>query len=135
MANLNYNRILLAGRLTKDPAIKQTATGTYVATFSIAVNRNYKRKDGVTPTDFFDCIIFERRAELLCKWFSKGDLIMIEGELSTKEYISKDGIKRKSYWISVKYFYFVERLRKSSLMDQFNPMEINEDISDDMIPF
>lgn len=135
MANLNYNRIILAGRLTKDPLLQQMATGTYIATFPIAVGRNYKRKDGVIPTDFFECILFEERAERICKWFSKGDPIMVEGSLQTKEYISKDGIKIKSFYISVSHFYFIDKVKKYSLIsEQFDQMATNIEYHDD-IPF
>lgn len=88
------NKVILIGNLTKDPEVRTTNNGTYVTTFSIAVNRKYKAHDGSQITDFFDIVAWRQLAELCGKYLEKGRKIGIVGELQTRSYESKDGTKR-----------------------------------------
>lgn len=88
------NKVILIGNLTKDPEVRTTNNGTYVTTFSIAVNRKYKAQDGSQITDFFDIVAWRQLAELCGKYLEKGRKVGIVGELQTRSYESKDGTKR-----------------------------------------
>ncbi|MBS1481541.1 MAG: single-stranded DNA-binding protein [Christensenellaceae bacterium] len=88
------NKVILIGNLTKYPEVRTTNNGTYVTTFSIAVNRKYKAQDGSQITDLFDIVAWRQLAELCGKYLEKGRKIGIVGELQTRSYESKDGTKR-----------------------------------------
>ena len=88
------NKVILIGNLTKDPEVRTINNGTYVTTFSIAVNRKYKAQDGSQITDFFDIVAWRQLAELCGKYLEKGRKVGIVGELQTRSYEAKDGTKR-----------------------------------------
>ena len=89
-----YNRVILIGRLTKDPELRYTTTGIAVASFTLAVNRNYKNAKGEKETDFIPCIAFRQLAELIANYLSKGKLAALEGRLQIRSYNTEDGQKR-----------------------------------------
>ena len=92
----NFNKVILAGRLTADPELKQTPQGVSVTTFSVAVNRKYKGADGQYPADFFNVVAWRNTAEFVCKHFSKGRSIIVCGALQNRSW-EKDGqIRRKT---------------------------------------
>ena len=84
------NKVILIGRNTKAIELKQTQTGVSVATFSLAVKRNFKT-NGTYESDFFNCVAYRASAEALSKYVNKGDLIEVEGRLQTRNYTGKDG--------------------------------------------
>lgn len=83
------------GRLTKDPELRRTPSGTAVATFSIAVDRDFKGKDGERETDFIDIVAWRQTAEFVSKHFTKGRMAVVEGRLQIRDYTNKDGQKRR----------------------------------------
>lgn len=87
------NRVVLVGRLTKDPVLRQTGSGIYVAQFTLAVNRPYKNKDGQRDADFVSCVIWRKAAQNLTNFTSKGSLVGIDGRIQTRTYDDKDGKK------------------------------------------
>ena len=101
------NRIILSGRLTKDPAEASTANGTKLCRFSLAVDRRYKSANGDKVTDFFDCTAWRTTAELCLKYLVKGNKVLVEGELQTREYEARDGSKRKATDILVENVEFL----------------------------
>lgn len=106
--NLNYNKVVLGGRLTATPEMKKNKNSDKMfCTFSIAVNRQYEGKDG-TRVDFFDCIAGGKTGEVINQYFVKGDPIFIEGELRSDSWTTESGAKRSSYVIVVSEFRFVE---------------------------
>ena len=90
MANFNFNKVIIGGRLTSDIELKQTPNGISVVSFSIAVNR--KGKDA--QTDFIDVVAWRQTAEFIDKYFSKGSSICIVGNLQKREWTDKNGQKR-----------------------------------------
>ena len=80
------NRVVLTGRLTRDPELKTTQNGLSVASFTIAVNRQFKDSNGNREADFINCVIWRKSAENLCKYTHKGSLIGIDGRLQTRSY-------------------------------------------------
>ncbi len=88
------NKVVLVGRLTKDPELKfAQGTGTAVATFTVAVNRRFKR-EGQPEADFIPVVVFGKTAEATANYMSKGKLISVSGNIQTRNYDAKDGTKR-----------------------------------------
>lgn len=88
------NKVVLIGRLTRDPELRTTPSGVSAVNFSIAVNRNFKNKDGVIETDFFNVTAWRRQAENISKYCSKGTQVCVEGRLQNRTYEAQDGTKR-----------------------------------------
>ncbi len=95
-----YNKIILMGRITCDLVLKTTPDGMKVCTFSIAVDRRFADKDGKRPTDFFNIVAWNQQADHLCRWFSKGKMILVEGEMTTRRYTDKNNIERLWYEVT-----------------------------------
>lgn len=85
------NRVILLGRLTKDPEIKHTSEGNAVTSFQIAVDRSYVKKGEERKADFFTVVAWRKTAEFVVKYFQKGSLIAVEGQLQSRTYQKKDG--------------------------------------------
>ena len=85
------NSTVLVGRLTRDPELKYTTSNIAVATFSLAVNRNFKDANGERETDFINCVIWRQQAENLANWAKKGALIGITGRIQTRSYENQQG--------------------------------------------
>lgn len=90
-----YCRIIIMGRLTADPELRNTPSNVSVTSFSVAVNRSYTNKNGERLTDFFNVVAWRGQAEFICKYFKKGNCILIDGRLETREYIDKNGVKQR----------------------------------------
>lgn len=100
------NFIVIMGRLTRDPEIRRTASGTAVANFSVAVDRDFPSQDGSRETDFIDCVAWKHTAEFIGKYFSKGKQIVAKGRLQIRSWEDKDGNKRRTAEIVVDTAYF-----------------------------
>ena len=98
MANLNLNKVILGGRLTAAPELKQTASGTAVMSFTVAVGRKYAAKtDGAPQTpqsDFVNCVAWRSTAEFISKYFHKGSSICVIGRIQTRSFTDSAGNKR-----------------------------------------
>lgn len=89
------NMVAITGRLTRSPEVKQTQSGVPVCSFTVAVDRAYKSGEE-READFLDCVAWRGSAEFLGKWFSKGDMIGVQGHLQTRNWETDDGQKRKA---------------------------------------
>ena len=87
------NRVILMGRITHDLELKQTQNGIAVLSFNIAVDRNYTPKGEEKQTDFISCVAWRKTAEFIHKYFAKGRMIAIEGNIQTRNYDDKNGVK------------------------------------------
>lgn len=87
------NNLTLVGRLTKDPVLKYTGNGTAVATFTLAVNRNFTNQSGEREADFINCVIWRKPAETLTNYAKKGVLIGVTGRIQTRSYDNQQGQK------------------------------------------
>ncbi len=85
------NRVVLVGRLTRDPELRTTGSGISVATFTLAVDRQYANAQGERGADFISCVIWRKSAENFCNFTSKGSLVGIDGRIQTRSYDNKDG--------------------------------------------
>lgn len=90
------NRVILIGRLTRDPELRYTANGVGMCTFSIAVNRPYTNQAGERPADFIDIVAWRQLAENVANYMTKGRLVAVEGRLQTRTYENQEGQKRKA---------------------------------------
>lgn len=91
----SYNRVILIGRLTRDPELRYTSSGLAVTKFSIAVDRRFKSPSGEKITDFFDCTVWRQKAEFVANYVSKGRLVAIEGSIEINEATGQDGAKKR----------------------------------------
>lgn len=85
------NRVVLVGRLTKDPEFRTTQSGVDVATFTLAVNHNFKSKNGEQQADFINCVVFRKQAENVNNYLNKGSLAGVDGRLQSRSYENKEG--------------------------------------------
>ena len=91
------NRIVLMGRLTRDPELRQTQSGASVANFSLAVDRDFKDKQtGEKTTDFIDIVAWRSSAEFVSRYFAKGRMAVVEGRLQLRDWTDRDGNKRRT---------------------------------------
>ncbi len=94
MANFNFNKVILGGRLTSDPELKTTPSGVTVTNFSLAVNRKYSGKGEEQQTDFINIQAWRGTAEFITKYFRKGSSICIVGTIQTRSWTDNNGNKR-----------------------------------------
>lgn len=100
------NRVILMGRLVADPELRQTPNAVSVATFRIAVERDYGGKD--RQTDFIPCVAWRQTGEFISRYFSKGRMIAVQGQLQSRSYEDKAGQKRTVYEVIVDQAYFAD---------------------------
>lgn len=107
------NHIIIMGRLTRDPELRNTSSGTPVVSFTVAVDRDFSGKDGgEKQTDFIDCTAWRGTAEFISKYFAKGSMIVVAGRLEIRNWIDKEGNKRRNAEVVADSVYFGES-RKS----------------------
>ena len=103
------NRVILMGRLVADPELRQTTSGISVATFRIAVDRNYQTKGAAEKqADFIPCVAWRQTADFISRYFAKGRMIALEGSLQSRNYEDKTGVKRTAYEVIVDQAYFAD---------------------------
>ncbi len=106
------NRIILMGRLTRDPELRHTQSGTAVASFSLAVDRDFKSRDGgERTTDFIDIVAWRNTAEFASKYLTKGRMAVVEGRLQIRDWTDRDGGKRRSAEVVADNIYFGDSRR------------------------
>ena len=105
------NRIILMGRLTRDPELRHTQAGTSVASFSLAVDRDFKNQAGEKETDFIDVVAWRSTAEFVSKYFTKGRMAVVEGRLQLRDWTDKDGNKRRTAEVIADNVYFGDSKR------------------------
>lgn len=108
------NTVILQGRLTAKPELKTTQSGNAVTSFTLAVPRDYKGKDGQEVTDFIDCVAWRQTAEFAAKYFEKGSAAIVKGSIEVRNYEDKNGNKRKATEIKVDNLYFGETKKRDS---------------------
>ena len=87
------NRVVLVGRMTRDPELRRTPQGDAVTSFTLAVNRNYTSRDGQQQADFINCVVWRKPAENVERYCSKGSLVGVEGRIQTRSYDNQQGQK------------------------------------------
>jgi len=106
------NHIVIMGRLTRDPELRRTGTGTAVASFTVAVDRDFGGRDGgEKETDFIDCVAWRQTGEFVSKYFTKGRMIVVSGRLQIRSWTDKDGNKRRTAEVVADNCYFGDSKR------------------------
>ena len=106
------NHIIVMGRLTRDPELRRTGSGTAVASFTLAVDRDFSPKDGgERETDFIDCVAWRQTGEFVSKYFQKGRMAVVSGRLQIRSWNDKDGNKRRTAEIVADNVYFGDSKR------------------------
>jgi single-strand DNA-binding protein len=104
---MSLNVCIIQGRLTRDPELRRTGSGLAVASFCVAVERDFPNKEtGEKETDFIDCVAWRQTGEFVSKYFQKGSLIVVSGRLQIRNWTDKDGNKRKTAEIVADNVYF-----------------------------
>ena len=107
------NHITIMGRLTRDPELRRTGTGIAVASFSVAVDRDFGGRDGgERETDFIDCVAWRQTGEFVSKYFTKGRMAVVSGRLQIRNWNDKDGNKRRSAEVVADNVYFGDSRRE-----------------------
>lgn len=113
------NHIILQGRLTREPELRQITQDAVALNFSIACDRDYvDRASGERETDFVDCVAYRHTAEFIAKYFPKGAMILIVGRLCVRNWRDKDGFKRRSTEVRVETAYFGEAKRREQTAER-----------------
>lgn len=113
MANFNFNKVIIGGRLTADPELKTTPSGISVVSFVVAVNRNYKGPDGKVTADFLNVTAWRGTAEFITRFFRKASSICVVGSVQTRSWVTQAGEKRYATEIVADEAYFVDKLSES----------------------
>ena len=129
------NKIIIMGRLTRDPELRRTGSGTAVTSFSLACDRDFKSQSGDKETDFIEVVAWKNTAEFVSKYFSKGRMAVVEGRLQIRDWTDKAGNKRTTAEVVADNVYFADSKRSESNDNQrenFNALSGR--VSDDFAP-
>lgn len=114
------NNITLQGRLTSNPELRRTGSGIAVTSFTLAVEDDFKDKDGNRKTIFVDCIAWRGLGEMVEKYFSKGSMAFVNGKLDIRSWTDKDGNKRRSAEVIAENVYFGESKKSDSYIGSYS---------------
>ncbi len=129
------NKIIIMGRLTRDPELRRTGSGTAVTSFSLACDRDFKSQSGEKETDFIEVVAWKNTAEFVSKYFSKGRMAVVEGRLQIRDWTDNAGNKRTTAEVVADNVYFADSKRSESNDNQkenFNALSGR--LSDDFVP-
>ena len=130
------NNVQLIGRLTRDIDLRKTPQGESVGRFTIAVDRNYKNKQGEYDADFINCVVWRQAADIMNRYCKKGTKVAIDGNIRTGSYENQQGQRVYTTEVYVNNFYFVESAKSSdSGQSQFEDFGSVVDINQDDLPF
>lgn len=140
------NKAILVGRLTRDPEIKSTTSGTSVLNFTVAITRRFKDANGERQSDFINCVAFRQTAEFISNYFKKGNMISVDGTIQTRTWDDNEGKHHYVTEVMVENAGFIESKREmdaggapmreaasDTLPDM--PAEFGADVTDDDLPF
>lgn len=129
------NKVVIMGRLTKDPELRRTGSGTAVTSFSLACDRDFKSQSGDKETDFIEVVAWKNTAEFVSKYFGKGRMAVVDGRLQIRDWTDKAGNRRTTAEVVADNVYFADSKRSESNDNQkenFNALSGR--VSDDFVP-
>lgn len=142
---MSLNRAVIMGRIVRDLELKQTQNGVSVLLFTVAVDRSYQKQGEEKQSDFIDCVAWRQSAEFINKYFGKGRMIALEGEIQTRTYQDKDGNNRKVTEIVVSQASFTGEPKKDKAQNSNSipagapPVPTadipTDELTDDGVPF
>ena len=121
------NKIFIMGRLTRDPELRRTQSGTAVTSFTLAVDRDFKGQNGEKETDFLDVVAWRNTAEFVAKYFAKGRVAVVDGRLQIRDWTDKDGNKRSKAEVVADNVYFADSKKQESGYAPGGYIEIEDD--------
>ena len=119
------NRVVLVGRMVRDPELRRTGNGTPVASFTIAMNRNFAAQNGERQADFIPCVVWNKAAENTARYCSKGSLVGVEGRLQSRSYQDNNGNNRTVIEVVCDSVQFLETRSQSSSRQASQPQQQN----------
>lgn len=128
------NKIILKGRLTADPELRTTQSGTAVTSFTLAVDREYS-KEGQRDADFFRCVAWSKTAEFVDKYFTKGQMMLLDGSMESREYEDKNGNNRIAWEVRVAKVEFCGSKNEKQTTNQDVGYVDEISVDDDDLPF
>lgn len=129
------NSVIIMGRLTRDPELRRTQSGTAVTSFSLAVDRDFKSQSGEKETDFIDVVAWRNTGEFAAKYLAKGRMAAVEGRIQVRDWQDKDGNRRKSVEVVADNVYFADSKRDSKPQESRDDQEFDEIEDDGDLPF
>ena len=136
------NNVVIMGRLTRDPELRRTQSGTAVTSFTMAVDRDFKSQSGEKETDFIDVVAWRNTGEFAAKYLAKGRMAAVEGRIQVRDWQDKDGNRRKSVEVVADNVYFADSKRDSKPQESRDEQdcpagehEIDEIEDDGDLPF
>ena len=112
------NKVFLQGRMCADPVLRHTQSGTAVASFTIAVDRDFKNQNGEKEADFVNCVAWKGTAEFVSRYFTRGRMAVVEGRLQSRKYQDKDGNNRTAYEVVASSVYFGDSKKDTDPLDK-----------------
>lgn len=137
----SFNKVILMGRLTADPEYKQTPSGSAVTSFSLAVDRRFSKEGQAKQTDFITIVAWHKTAEFICKYFKKGQAMLVLGELQTRSWEDNNGNKRYATEVVASEVTFCEAKERaeSTSLPEAQPVVIQPNFetlkTDEDLPF
>ena len=125
---MSLNAITIMGRMVKDPELRNTQSGTPVATFTLAVDRDRKDPDGNRACDFVDVVSWNGTAEFVSKYFSKGRMAVVEGRIQFREWTDKEGRKRRNAEVVANNIYFGDSKREEGYQAEYTDVTGDSDL-------
>ena len=129
------NSVIIMGRLTRDPELRRTQSGTAVTSFTMAVDRDFKSQSGEKETDFIDVVAWRNTGEFAAKYLAKGRMAAVEGRIQVRDWQDKDGNRRKSVEVVADNVYFADSKRDSKPQESRDDQEFDEIEDDSHLPF
>lgn len=120
-----YNKAIVVGRLTADPELRQTPNGHSVTSFSLAVDRPYAARDGEQDVDFLNIVAWRGTAEFVCRYFTKGRPMLVDGSIQTRQYVDRNGVERRVWEIVADQVRFVESRSAAQSATESDPLATN----------
>lgn len=129
------NQIQIMGRVTQAPEMKQTASGVSMCRFSVAVDRDFKGRDGSRETDFFDCVAWRNTAEFVSNYIGKGRMVVVAGAMQSRKWTDRNGNNRISWEVQANEVYFGDSKRESGQAAESEQKFVEADADDENLPF
>ena len=128
------NRTIIMGRMTREPELRYTQSQTPVASFTLAVDRDFSGRDGgEKQTDFIDCVAWRSTAEFISKYFHKGSMTVVDGKIQVRNWTDHDGAKRRNFEIVAESVYFGESKKRENAAEASEEDQYEEEYGD--LPF
>ena len=125
------NKIILMGRLTRDPELRRTQSGTAVTSFNLAVDRDFKAQNGEKETDFIDIVAWRNTAEFVSKYFTKGRMAVVEGRLQIRDWTDNNGQKRRTAEVIADNVYFGDSKNSGAAQRDSANGQVFEEVEED----